>query len=162
MLSSKCWNNKASDIKLVYLYSTIKMMHGPINLRWIKLSYACAQWQAVVDTVKDLAVPWKEKKNLFSVWLTTNSWRKSMFCGFISITHEMSLYLCSLKLSLARFMGDGGGDSVVIQLRYFVHIFEKDECTGYFLIPWNELLWINWLLSNKWFATAPRSFPLIP
>ena len=32
MLSSKWWNNKSSDIKLVYLYSTIKMMHGPINL----------------------------------------------------------------------------------------------------------------------------------
>ena len=26
-------NNKASDIKLVSLYSTIKMMHGPINIR---------------------------------------------------------------------------------------------------------------------------------
>ena len=25
---------KASDIKLVYLYSTIKMMHGPINVRF--------------------------------------------------------------------------------------------------------------------------------
>ena len=24
---------KTSDIKLVYLYSTIKMMHGPINIR---------------------------------------------------------------------------------------------------------------------------------
>jgi len=24
---------KASDIKLVYLYSTIKMMHSPINIR---------------------------------------------------------------------------------------------------------------------------------
>ena len=34
MLSSKQWNNKASDIKFVYLYSTIKMMHGPINLRF--------------------------------------------------------------------------------------------------------------------------------
>ena len=33
MLSSKWSNNKASDIKLVYLYSTVKMMHGPINLR---------------------------------------------------------------------------------------------------------------------------------
>jgi len=33
MLSSKQWNNKASDIKLVSLYSTIKMMHGPINGR---------------------------------------------------------------------------------------------------------------------------------
>jgi len=27
-------NNKASDIKLVSLYSTIKMMHGPINIRF--------------------------------------------------------------------------------------------------------------------------------
>jgi hypothetical protein len=33
MLSIKCWNNKASDIKLVYLYATNKMMHGPINIR---------------------------------------------------------------------------------------------------------------------------------
>ena len=32
MLSSKQWNNKASDIKFVYLYSTVKMMHGPINI----------------------------------------------------------------------------------------------------------------------------------
>jgi len=32
MLSSKQWNNKASDIKLVCLYSTIKTTHGPINL----------------------------------------------------------------------------------------------------------------------------------
>ena len=36
MLSSKWWNNKASYIKLVYLYSTIKMMHGPINLRFLQ------------------------------------------------------------------------------------------------------------------------------
>jgi hypothetical protein len=33
MLSSKYWNNKAGDIKLVYLYSTIKMMLSPINIR---------------------------------------------------------------------------------------------------------------------------------
>jgi len=33
MLSSKWWNNKASDIKLVSLYSTIKIMHDPINVR---------------------------------------------------------------------------------------------------------------------------------
>ena len=35
MLSSKQWNNKTSDIKLVCLYSTIKMMHGSINIRFI-------------------------------------------------------------------------------------------------------------------------------
>jgi len=34
-LSSKWWNNKASGIKLVYLYSTIKTMHGPINIKFV-------------------------------------------------------------------------------------------------------------------------------
>ena len=34
MLNIKWRNNKASDIKLVYLYSTIKMMHGPINIKF--------------------------------------------------------------------------------------------------------------------------------
>jgi hypothetical protein len=32
MLSIKYWNKKASDIKLVSLYSTNKMMHGPLNI----------------------------------------------------------------------------------------------------------------------------------
>ena len=35
MLSIKQGNNKANDIKLVSLYSTIKMMHGPINIRFL-------------------------------------------------------------------------------------------------------------------------------
>jgi len=34
MLSIKQRNNKASDIKLLSLYSAIKMMHGPINIRF--------------------------------------------------------------------------------------------------------------------------------
>ena len=39
-----CWAlnkeiKKASDIKLVSLYSTIKMMHGPINIKNLKLHY---------------------------------------------------------------------------------------------------------------------------
>jgi len=37
MLSIKYRNNKASDIKLIYLYSTIKMMHVPINITIILL-----------------------------------------------------------------------------------------------------------------------------
>jgi len=40
MLSIKQWNNKTSDIKLVSFYSTIKMMHGPINIRFITVSSA--------------------------------------------------------------------------------------------------------------------------
>ena len=35
----KKWNKIASDIKLVFYSSTIKMMHGPINIRFLdKLS----------------------------------------------------------------------------------------------------------------------------
>jgi hypothetical protein len=37
MLSNKQCNNKASDIKLVYLYWTIKMMKGPINIRSLSI-----------------------------------------------------------------------------------------------------------------------------
>jgi len=37
MLSTEYSNNKASDIKLVSLYLTIKMMHGPINIRLTNL-----------------------------------------------------------------------------------------------------------------------------
>jgi len=46
MLSSKQWNNKASDIKLVSLYSTIKMMHGPINIRK-KLYIVASCWTII-------------------------------------------------------------------------------------------------------------------
>ena len=83
-----------------------------------------------------------------------NFWRKSMFCGFISITPELSLYLYNSKTFSYEIYE---GNSVLIQLKYFVHILERDRVTGYFLILWNEWLWINWLLTNKWFATAPRS-----
>jgi len=41
LTSEKCWavnwHNKASVIKLVYLYSNIKMMHGPIHIRLVFL-----------------------------------------------------------------------------------------------------------------------------
>ena len=47
MLSIKWWNNKASGIKLVSLYSNIKMMHGPINIRLIHFIYRNAvMWAA--------------------------------------------------------------------------------------------------------------------
>ena len=39
LLSIKKRNNKARDIKLVSLYSPIKMMHGPINIRAILILY---------------------------------------------------------------------------------------------------------------------------
>jgi len=44
MLSSKFWNSKTSDIKLVCLYSTIKMMYGPINLRFTHTVTYLTHW----------------------------------------------------------------------------------------------------------------------
>jgi len=35
----KKWNKIASDIKLVFYSSTIKMMHGPINIRYLMLFF---------------------------------------------------------------------------------------------------------------------------
>jgi hypothetical protein len=40
MLRIKQWNNKGSDIKLASLYSTIKMMRGPINIRYLVSLYS--------------------------------------------------------------------------------------------------------------------------
>ena len=37
----KTWNKIASDIKLVFYSSTITMMHGPINIRWLIYTYDC-------------------------------------------------------------------------------------------------------------------------
>ena len=34
------WHNKASVIKLVYLYTNIKMMHGPIRIRLFKCGFS--------------------------------------------------------------------------------------------------------------------------
>ena len=42
------WN---SDIKLVYIYSTIKMMHGPINIRYEVISIS--PYMGVTVMVKD-------------------------------------------------------------------------------------------------------------
>jgi len=40
------WHNKASVIKLVYLYSNIKMMHGPIRIRlWEYLAHYFLEWE---------------------------------------------------------------------------------------------------------------------
>jgi len=44
------WSSKTSDIKLVYLYSTVKMMHGPINIRFIKFMFNCT-WYKFLQAV---------------------------------------------------------------------------------------------------------------
>ena len=48
---------KSSDIKLVYLYSTIKMMHGPINLRFLYLVQVRLKYV-------ELKSKWKENRDL--------------------------------------------------------------------------------------------------
>jgi len=47
MLSIKWRNNKASDIKLVSLYSTIKMVHGPINIRFVIAVRFCVRQHGI-------------------------------------------------------------------------------------------------------------------
>jgi len=41
-IASACIRNKTRDIKLVFLYSTIKIMHGPINIRFLR--YILISW----------------------------------------------------------------------------------------------------------------------
>jgi hypothetical protein len=48
---------KASDIKLVSLYSTIKMMHGPINIRFLYLVQVRLKYV-------ELKSKWKENRDL--------------------------------------------------------------------------------------------------
>jgi len=61
-------NNKTSDIKLVYLYSTIKMMRGPINLKFFIT--LCSK----VDPSKDMATDRKERQEEKDVM--TSLWKK--------------------------------------------------------------------------------------
>ena len=49
MLGIKWRNNKANDIKLVSLYSTIKMMHGPIYVRYTTFYFPCPPLEAVLS-----------------------------------------------------------------------------------------------------------------
>jgi len=49
MLSIKYCNKKASDIKLVYLYSTIKMMHGPVNISFTNIVHLVGKIKEYID-----------------------------------------------------------------------------------------------------------------
>ena len=55
LMSETCWTHKklnkiASDIKLVFYFSTITMMHSPINIRLI--SICKAQWFSASEFVR--------------------------------------------------------------------------------------------------------------
>jgi len=65
MLSIKLWNNKASGIKLFSLYSTIKMMHGPINIRFTK----CVFWFSTifVGNISHSKKKWERYNKNFTV-----------------------------------------------------------------------------------------------
>jgi len=45
------WHNKASVVKLVYLYSNIKMMHGPIRIR---LTHLYLRTEVIISIFKKL------------------------------------------------------------------------------------------------------------
>jgi len=70
MLSSKWWNNKASVIKLVYLYSTIKMMKGPINLRYRKCCLKTCKWAYHIhgETSKLAKMPNSKENSYADKW----------------------------------------------------------------------------------------------
>ena len=58
MLSIKKGNKTASDIKLVSLYSTIKILHGPIIIRLLDSVYVVL---GVVHVASEYVVWWCEK-----------------------------------------------------------------------------------------------------
>ena len=45
------WHNKASVIKLVYLYSNIKMMHGPIRIRRMVHLWCLISWCDICNNI---------------------------------------------------------------------------------------------------------------
>jgi len=84
------WHNKASVIKLIYLYSNIKMMHGPIRIRLTFNLFQCDPFAAVnwrkhkkasKDDVshKNILLKWI-KINLITVIIMKN---QKKFCKWI-------------------------------------------------------------------------------
>jgi len=65
----------ASDIKLVYRYSTIKMMHGPINIRF--LQFLTKPYKILRNPTKpyksmqNLTKPYKAMQNLTKPYKTS-------------------------------------------------------------------------------------------
>ena len=61
LTSETCWAvnkeiKKASDIKLVSLYSSIKMVHGPINIRFSKKSYINNIHENIINANKRMKI----------------------------------------------------------------------------------------------------------
>jgi len=97
MLSIKQWNNKTSDLKLVSLYSTIKMMHGPINIRftvtlcristpyrlqWTKTSHMIRKTHYCVHTSWNTGRGYckcKRKERHYFNWFNVNNRSKANF-----------------------------------------------------------------------------------
>jgi len=70
LMSETCWahekwNKITSDMKLVFHSSTITMMHGPINIRYI--GDICCVEKAAVNTINfSLMSCWKQDANLWN------------------------------------------------------------------------------------------------
>jgi len=76
LTSETCWavHNKASVIKLVYLYSNIKMIHGPIRIR-----LTCTCWMVSVRVLEAATSPpppfLRNTIPCFSLWLEILLWK---------------------------------------------------------------------------------------
>jgi len=73
MLSIKSWNNKASDIKLVSLYSTIKMMHGPININYMVVVNSICYWCLNHKYSQERCI-FYWYRGLYNSWSCRNCW----------------------------------------------------------------------------------------
>ena len=90
MLNSKWWNNKTSDIKLVYLYSTIKMMHGPISIRFKQVYRQNVIKISVGISPQRMTLPYRQR-NLMTHFLK-NVTQKQWATRFIN----PYVYVCGL------------------------------------------------------------------
>jgi len=73
--------NKASDTKLVYLYSNIKMMHGPVNLRtlsvictWTVCIHCTLMWTKLNECVPHVWMTSAKKMTYMMQWGYTSGW----------------------------------------------------------------------------------------
>jgi len=101
MLSNE-WilNNKISGIKLVFsLYATIKMMHGPINIRYTKYCSFTNTQQAIMLQNCDICTEKKHHQtlapdlfSLYSGWVQAYTWT-SMSQGYPISTACLVMYI---------------------------------------------------------------------
>jgi len=71
----KKWNKIASEIKLVFYSSTVTMMHGPINIRYV-YDISVSEWGLELDPEYCLNTDLSLVIKIMILWY--NSWRKTL------------------------------------------------------------------------------------